>query len=91
MTITFNATLLENLEFKKLITNPERLRTYRPLQNATVENIHFLKKGSVEILYSFRNPEDATHTKQSLILPYHQDIIEIRQERNLLIITYEAL
>ena len=91
MTITLNTILLDNPEIRKLITNPEKLRTYRPLQNATVENIHFLKKGSVEILYSFRNPEEATHTKQSLILPYHQDIIEIRQERNLLIITYEAL
>lgn len=91
MTITLNTTLLENPEIKKLITNPERLKTYRPLQNATVENIHFLKKGSVEILYTFRNPEEATHTKQSLILPYHQDIISIHQERNLLIITYEAI
>lgn len=97
MTITFNPILLENPKFRELITNKEMLSIYRPLHDATVENINFLKpdykgKAPVRIIYSFLHYEEATHAKQAINQnPPYQDIHSVQQERNLVIITYNDI
>lgn len=94
MTLTFQLNLLENPKFRELITNKERLNTYRPLHDAKIENISFFidqKSGDIcsRVIYSYPSYNLCSKVKDSMIFNHPKDSYKvIEQERNLLTIYY---
>ena len=97
MTITFQPTMLENPQFKALITNKEMLSIYRPCPEASTENITFYydkRNGNIltRVIYSFESYLVCQATKEKLNSGHkHHDIFRINQERRLLIVYYSKI
>ena len=97
MTITFRPTMLENPEFKALITNKEMLSIYRPCPEAHTKNITFFydqRNGKIltKVIYFFESYQVCQATKKKLKSDHkHPDIFRINQARNLLTVYYSRI
>ena len=97
MTITFQPTMLEDPQFKALITNKEMLSIYRHISEAHTENITFFydkRNGKIltRVIYSFESYQVCQATKEKLNSGNkHPDIFRINQEWNLLSIYYSRI
>lgn len=94
MTLSFKLTLLENPKFRELITNKERLSTYRPLPDAKIEVINFfidMITGDTcsMIIYSYDSFAICSKAKESIIYNPPKDSYKVEQERTLLTIYYK--
>lgn len=94
MTLSFKLTLLENPKFRELITNKERLSTYRPLPDAKIEYISFFidrKSGDTcsMVIYSYPSPKLYSKAKDSIIFNPPKDSYKVEQERALTIYYHE--
>lgn len=94
MTITFQPTMLDDPQFRALITNKEMLSIYRQCPEAHTENITFFydkRNGKIltRVTYSFESYQE---TKESLIQATNiHDIFRVEQEKNLLTVYYSKL
>lgn len=93
MTVTFHLNLLENPKFRELITNKERLSTYRSLPDAKIEHINFFidrKSGDTcsMIIYSYDSFALCSKAKEFIISNPPKDSYKVEQERTLLTIYY---
>ena len=93
MTVTFQLNLLENPKFRELITNKERLSTYRSLPDAKIEHINFFidrKSGDTcsMVIYSYDSFALCSKAKESIISNPPKDSYKVEQERTLLTIYY---
>ena len=93
MTVTFQLNLLENPQFRELITNKERLSTYRSLPDAKIEHINFFidrKSGDTcsMIIYSYDSFALCSKAKEFIISNPPKDSYKVEQERTLLTIYY---
>lgn len=97
MTITFQPNMLDDPQFKALITNKEMLSIYRPCPEASTENITFFydkRNGKIltRVIYSFESCRAAQATKEKLDSGHkHPDIFRVNQERNLLTVYYSKI
>lgn len=97
MTITFQPTMLENPQFKALITNKEMLSIYRPCPEAHTENITFYydkRNGNIltRVIYYFESYQVCQATKEKLDSRHkHPDIFRVNQENNLLTVYYSKI
>ena len=94
MTVTFQLNLLENPKFRELITNKERLSTYRSLPDAKIEHINFFidrKTGDTcsMVIYSYDSFALCSKAKESIISNPPKDSYKVQQERTLLTIYYK--
>ena len=93
MTLSFKLTILENPKFRELITNKERLSTYRSLPDAKIEHINFFidrKSGDTcsMVIYSYDSFALCSKAKESIISNPPKDSYKVEQERTLLTIYY---
>lgn len=97
MTITFQPHMLENPQFKALITNKEMLYLYRPCPEAHTENITFFydkRNGNIltRVIYSFESCQVCQATQEKLYSGHkHPDIFWVDRERNLLTVYYSKI
>lgn len=97
MTVTFQPTMLDDPQFKALITNKEILYIYRPCPEAHKENITFFydkRNGKIltRVIYSFESCRAAQATKEKLDSGHkHPDIFRVNQENNLLTVYYSKI
>ena len=93
MTVTFQLNLLENPKFRELITNKERLSTYRSLPDAKIEHINFFIDRITGdtcsmVIYSYDSFALCSKAKEFIISNPHKDSYKVEQERTLLTIYY---
>lgn len=97
MTITFQPTMLEDPQFRALITNKEMLSIYRHCPEAHTENITFFydkRNGKIltRVTYSFESYQVCQATKKNLNSGHKpSDIFRIDQEKNLLTVYYSRI
>ena len=97
MTITFQPTMLEDPQFKALITNKEMLSIYRHCPEAHKENITFFydkRNGKIltKVTYSFESYQVCQATKKNLKSGHKpSDVFRIDQEKNLLTVYYSRI
>lgn len=97
MTITFQPTMLDNPQFKALITNKEMLSIYRPCPEAHTENITFYydkRNGNIltRVIYYFESYPVCQATKEKLDSGHkHPDIFRVNQEWNQLTVYYSKI
>ena len=97
MTITFQPNMIEDPQFKALITDKEMLYTYRPCPEASTENITFYydkRNGNIltRVIYSFESCQVCQATKEKLDSGHkHPDIFRVNQEYNLLTVYYSKI
>ena len=97
MTITFRPTMLEEPQFKALITNKEMLSIYRQCPEAHTKNITFFydqRNGKIltKVIYFFESYQVCQATKKKLKSDHkHPDIFRINQARNLLTVYYSKI
>ena len=94
MTVTFQLNLLENPKFRELITNKERLSTYRSLPDAKIEHINFFIDRITGdtcsmIIYSYDSFALCSKAKEFIIFNPPKDSYKVEQERTLLTIYYK--
>lgn len=93
MTLSFKLTILENPKFRELITNKERLSTYRSLPDAKIEHINFFIDRITGdtcsmVIYSYPSSNPCSKAKESIISNPPKDSYKVEQERNLLTLYY---
>ena len=94
MTVTFQLNLLENPKFRELITNKERLSTYRSLPDAKIEHINFFIDRITGdtcsmVIYSYDSFALCSKAKEFIISNPPKDSYKVEQERTLLTIYYK--
>lgn len=94
MTVTFQLNLLENPKFRELITNKERLNTYRPLHEARVQCINFFIDRITGdtcsmVIYSYDSFALCSKAKEFIISNPPKDSYKVEQERTLLTLYYK--
>lgn len=94
MTLTFQLNLLENPKFRELITNKERLSTYRSLPDAKIEHINFFIDRITGdtcsmVIYSYDSFALCSKAKEFIISNPPKDSYKVQQERTLLTIYYK--
>ena len=97
MTITFQPQMLEDPQFRAIITNKEMLSIYRHISEAHTENITFFydkRNGKIltKVIYSFESYQVCQATKEKLNSGHkHPDIFRVEQEWNLLTVYYSKI
>ena len=97
MTITFQPQMLENPQFKALITDKEMLYIYRHISEAHTKSITFFydkRNGKIltKVIYFFESYQVCQATKKNLKSSHKpSDIFRINQARNLLTVYYSRI
>lgn len=97
MTITFQPTMLDDPQFRALITNKEMLSIYRHISEAHTKNITFFydkRNGKIltRVIYSFESYQVCQATNKNLKSSHKpSDVFRINQERNLLTVYYSRI
>ena len=97
MTITFQPQMLEDPQFRAIITNKEMLSIYRHISEAHTENITFFydkRNGKIltRVIYFFESYQVCQATQKNLNSGHKpSDIFRIDQERNLLTVYYSRI
>ena len=97
MTITFQPTMLEDPQFRALITDKEMLSIYRHISEAHTKNITFFydkRNGKIltKVIYFFESYQVCQATKKNLKSGHKpSDIFRINQARSLLTVYYSKI